>query len=142
MIDSILEAALNAHLDAYAKPKAIPIAWQGLAFTPPTGKPYLRPALLPARTEQATLGSGGDNRHTGIYQVSVVYPDKTASTVVRRTADEIVNHFRLETRLSRDGYLIRVSSPPWGAPVLIENGFISLPVSIAYTCDRNNGDLP
>jgi len=142
MSDSKIEAAFNAHLDAFAKEKKIPVAWQGVKFTPTTGVAYIRTALLPARTIQASLGSGGDNRHSGFYQVSLFYPENTASTTIRRVADEVITRFRLGTRLTREGVTARVSSPPWGAPVVIEPGWIQLPVSIPYIADISNGELP
>jgi hypothetical protein len=136
--DAIIEEALNAHLVSFAGTMAI--AWPNLSFDP-KGKEYLRPTLLPAETEQVTLGSGGEDRHTGIYQVDVFWPAEKFGILARRKASDLASFFKYQ-RLTRSGLLVRVHRPPSTNPARQETGWYQIPVSIPYQCDASNGELP
>lgn len=141
-VDAITEEALNAHLATLATAQALPVAWANVPFTPTANKGYFRPSLLTARTVQASLGSGGDNRHSGIYQVSVFWPENKAGIPARSMAGVIAEHFKLGTRLTRGGIIVRINAPPWGDAAQQEAGWYHVPVSIPYQVDVSNGELP
>jgi hypothetical protein len=115
------------------------VSWPKLPFNS-AGKPrFLRPTLLPARTEHASLGLDGINRYSGIYQVDVFYAEGTRPPITpNETAGAIARHFKRGTVITREGIEIIIDTPPSLGPDLEEPGWSRLAVSIPYRVDAPN----
>ena len=120
--------ALNSHLATFATSEDIPVAWEGVDFTPPPG-PYLRAFLLPALTVGAALGTDAPNRHRGVYQVDCVYPGGSGWGACATMAEKVRVRFKRGTRLMSNNLV--VESVSFG-PGLMDGGRYKIPVSISY----------
>lgn len=129
-IETRIFDGLNAWLAALVFSPAIPIAWPNLAFTP--NGAYLRPWLLPARTEALAIPISGPNEHAGIFQVSVFWPTGQGATTPMERASAIAVHFKRGTKIDREGISVRIDAPPWVGPMIQEADVLQLPVSIPY----------
>jgi hypothetical protein len=133
----ILEALLGRLATLTLSP-VVPVAWPMVGYTP-GASPYIRPWLLPGTTTQVELGSEGHNRHTGIFQVSLFWPESSAG--IRRpmeAAGAIARHFRRGLDISSDGVVVRIFSPPYTSPLQQEPGWSQIPVNVPYQCDTPN----
>lgn len=84
-----IQNALNAKL---ASLSGLPtIYYPNHENTPAQGTSYLRPTLLPARSELLTLNDG--NMHLGIYQVDIFMQLKKGSAPILLIADAIRDGF-------------------------------------------------
>ena len=50
------QAALDAHLRAFATAQAIDVAWENAGYEPVVGTPYLESTFMPILPDQATVG--------------------------------------------------------------------------------------
>lgn len=98
----------------------------------PNGEAHFRASFLPARPAQATMGVTGYNWHTGVFQVSVYWPENLGLVDPLERAAAVAAHFKLGTDLEREGVFVRIDVPPYIGALLTEPGFIYLPVSIEY----------
>lgn len=128
MAEQTIQNALDAHLNTNA---GISVAWDNEDFAPTTGTPYCIPALLPARTVQADLGSSGRNRHTGIYQVTLVYPKGESRVGVHTKATALMAAFKRGTQLTSGGVTV-VLEPPFMGPAFHEGDWYRVPISVPY----------
>lgn len=101
-----IQAALDNWLDTGTA--SIDIAWENAGYTPSVGTEYLRPTLIPAKTRQATLGSGGRNEVSGTYVVGCFYPAGDGSADALTMADAICSRFRRGTVISANGLAVRI----------------------------------
>tara|TARA_R110000822_G_scaffold275773_1_gene397876 strand:+ start:11777 stop:12172 length:396 start_codon:yes stop_codon:yes gene_type:complete len=67
------------------------IYYENNSKEPTNNTPWIRPQLLPARSELYTLNDG--NRHQGIYQVDIFTKLKKGSAEALLIADTIRDHF-------------------------------------------------
>ena len=67
----------------------LPTAWEGVDFTPPADAAWAQLYLLPAPTSIDTLGPGGLDLHTGIFQVDLSVPQNTGTGVLLGYADTL-----------------------------------------------------
>jgi hypothetical protein len=129
-IETRILEALNAQLAALVLSPVVPIAWQNKSFTPSGA--YLRPWLLPVRTDALTVSVLGSNDYAGLYQVDVFWPSGSGLTDPMERASAIAAHFKRGTRISREGITVRIDDPPWPGPALQEPNWIQVPVSVPY----------
>ena len=124
-----ISAALDDRLNNMAS--LPPVAWPNLKYEPTKGTLYLRPTLLPAETFGETLGSGGTDNNSGIYQVDVFSPADAGKNAAYVMADNIAEQFKPVTELTYNGRLVRCISVSIGATIADDDRFV-LPVSIRY----------
>jgi len=134
MSDQIIRQALSAHLNSM--PPGWDVQWTDTSYSPVTGTPYLQEALLPAQTFQADLGASGRNRHSGIYQLTIVTPrNRLKDAEDKQTA--LIAHFKRGTRLTRNGVTVTLEAPFVG-PAMQEADWIRRPLSIPYFAYLDN----
>lgn len=125
-------AKLEARLSANAG--GVAVAWPNQGYTPVHGTPYLRPTLLPARIEQASLGSTGYNRERGIYQIDCFYPVATGRKAGMTKAEALAVVFKRGTVISGTGFSIRIVNAYVGA-MRQEPNWAVFPVIVEYLAD-------
>ena len=135
--DAIILDALCARLDALTLASPLEVAWPNVDFDPPA-EGYLAVNHFPAITDQVTLGDLGQNRHTGMFQVSVFVPEGDGSIAAMDVAGEIIAQFKRGTTLTSGGLSIRIIQPPYVAPMLQDPPFAQYPVTITYQADASN----
>ena len=123
MNTTTLQNTLNARLAALVD---LPdVAWPNVPYEPTNGTEYLRPTLLPANNDPATLS--WTETMTGVYQVDVFMPSAIRGPAAALTrAEEIAEHFRAS---DIDGLSIRSITVGQALP---DGAFYRVPVSIVY----------
>lgn len=135
--DAIIFDGLCNHLDRLVLSRALKIAWPDVDFVPPA-EGYLRVTFLPNVTVQGDLGTLGRNRHAGLFQVSLMWPEGYGSGEPMALAGEIIAHFKRGTVITRDGVTIHIDRPPYLSPALKDPPFTQYPVTISYRSDNSN----
>lgn len=142
-IETDIFDAFEAKLSALVLSPALEIEWPNVGFKPPLDErgdpaPYLRASHLPGEPNQITLGSTGQNRHVGVFQVDVMWPEGEGIVAPGRIADAIVAHFKRGTDMTSGAALVRVIKPPSRAPAISVPPRVQIPVSIRYQVDAAN----
>jgi len=109
-------------------PGAPPIAWENDSFDNKPNILYLKPFLLPADSQQSTLGDNGQDEHNGIFQVSVYIP---VGDGMSAWPDSVADHFKRGTTLIKNDVKIRVRSVSIASGFRDDNFYI-VPVSVDY----------
>ena len=84
-----IQNALNTQLATVSGLPAV--AWPNTAYVPTNGTSYVRPTLLPARSDLYTLNN--ENRHQGIYQVDIFVAPEKGTATLWLLADAIRDNF-------------------------------------------------
>lgn len=132
--------ALRFHLGEKAFDPVLPIAWEGMKYTPTTGETYLAPSVLPNRTDLGAVGANAPRRFLGLFQVVVCGPMHGSPTTLEDIADELIEHFR-NALIERNSVRVRVGSfnrspsLPWQSPAIIDNGWRRVPVTVPWWSD-------
>lgn len=123
MNTTTLQNTLNARLAALT---GLPdVAWQNQPYTPTNGTEYLRPTLLPANNDPATLS--WTETMTGVYQVDVFMPSSIRGPAAALTrAEDIAEHFRASDIADLSIRSITVGQ------ALPDGAYYRVPVSIVY----------
>lgn len=132
---SDIRALLEARLSTWAKSQtpAIPVAWQNVPFTPPTGR-FLRAWVMPAETGSETL-DGAHRRYVGVFQVSVYVPQGTGPAAGEAIAESIAALYPMNDLLSMTGLDVMIVSPMSIAQGFNSDGRYVVPVSCRYRAD-------
>lgn len=133
--DSNIRAAFVTRLQAF--PALPPVAWENIAYTPVTGTTYLRPYLLPAEPFQAEIGSNGQNRHTGIYQINIFAPAGCGTATVNTLRDALINHFKRGTVLTYSGISVTCEKA-FAGPMPTETDWVRIPITVRYRAYASN----
>lgn len=95
MSRALISSALSARLSAFTP--IMPIAWENTIFKPVVGTPWLKPSLLIGSQRPVTLGTKRITRHSGIYQIDVVFPAASEAAQgagnLNRRVDELLAWF-------------------------------------------------
>lgn len=132
---SDIRALLEARLSTWAKSQSpsIPIAWQNVPFTPPTGR-FMRAWIMPAETGSETL-DGAHRRYVGVFQVNVVVPQGTGPAAAEALAESIAALYPMNDLLSMTGLDLMIVSPMSIAQGFNSDGRYVVPVSCRYRAD-------
>lgn len=137
-VESKIFEGFTVRLAALTFSPVLPIAWPNVSFTPPAAGKYLRARHLPNTPEQISLGSTGFNRHVGLFQVDVVWPEGVGETAPKEIAGAIVAQFKRGTEFTRESIIIRIPAPPAIAPSIQDGKSYVIPVTIRYQADATN----
>jgi hypothetical protein len=108
-----------------------PIAWENKKFAPTQGTLYARPTIIPADTEQWSLGQNGQDLSTGIYQVDVIAPAGKGKKAAYAMADTIADRFKRGTDIVENSRTISIINASRAAGFNDGDRFI-VPVTIQY----------
>lgn len=120
-----LETRLKTWADAQT-PK-IPIAFEGVAFTKPSG-PYLEPLLIPNITKHNEV-SGQRKTLLGVFEVRCWYPNGKGMGGVERLSGQVIDLFPM---LPKTGSVSIENTPYTEHPEFDESGWIIVPVLMFY----------
>lgn len=127
-----LEVALNTW--ASGQTPAIPVAWQNRAYTPTIGSRYVRANILPAETQNPSLGDD-HKRFIGIFQILVYTPDDVGAGAAETIAESLFTTFARGTSFTASSVTTRVLDSPSVLPSFNDDGWYVTPVSIRYQSD-------
>jgi len=120
-----IRAALDTQLDTLG----LTVAYENVSYEPVEGSPYVRATLLPAETEQLTLGATGKDRHTGLYQIDVIFA--AGDSAVTATPDTIADAFKRGSSFTYNGLTVSIRSASIDSGRR-EAGWFIVPVIIRY----------
>lgn len=133
MSEAVIRQSLEAALVAAVAP--VRVAFENVDFAPVAGVAYVESALLPARTDNPTMGDGF-KRCPGIFQATVVAPAGAGVGPAASLANLIVAaFFRGRTLHAADGVRVLVDASPTVGPGIPDRPWYRVPVSIYYTAD-------
>lgn len=137
MSNKIIRAALESRLKTWAQAQSppIPIAYQNVAFTPPSQARYLRAFLLPAETRSEDV-PGETRTYMGIFQVSICIPDGAGAGAAETILADLETLFPVALRIESAGVSINIPRPVSASPAMNEPGLFVLPASIRYRADK------
>lgn len=129
-----IRQALEVALNTWATANNVTIAWQNFEFKPTINTTYIKASILPAETENPTLGDG-HNRKQGIFQLLICSKDGTGMASAETLADSLLNYFSRGESFTVSGITVRILESPSVNPAFNDEGWLILPVSIRYTVD-------
>lgn len=118
--------AFKAVLATFAAAQGIPVAWPGVAFTPPQTGSWLEMAWFP--NETMNLAFGAVSQYRGFGQVSCCCRPGPGDGVVLALADAVIDAFPKGTQLG----IARVERKPWASSELSAPDRIAVPVTVRY----------
>jgi hypothetical protein len=101
-----IELALQQALESV--PFLVDIAWPNVKYEPTLNNPFVRPTLLPSKSEAYTLNDG--NKHHGIYQVDIYVPNNKGIKTMYSIADDIKDYFTDNKRLTSDDTTVFITA--------------------------------
>lgn len=117
-------------------PGSVKCAFEGEAYSPNVGTPWMEAFLLPATPQNRTMGAQGVVLEQGIFQVTVRYPTDTGTKDITTQAEAIRSHFPRGTSLSAGTETVVIANTPALSQVRNEADWQAIVVSIPYFCNR------
>jgi len=135
MSHQIIRRIYEQQLAAWAAPRGLRIAYQGVAFEPGDDESYLRAFTLPAGTDTQTL-EGTDRVYTGVFQISIVSPAGNGTGDAEGLVDDLDDLFPTFMRLQQDDFEVMVLTPVEPGPAIIDDTTLTVSASFQYRADR------
>lgn len=133
MSNKLIRSLLQSRLNTWATAKPIPVAWDNVKFTTPTGS-YIRASLLPADTQSIDL-EGAHRGYMGLFQLSVHVPLGTGPGQAETLAEELSVLFPMALRLESGAFWVQITSPCSQYPGLTGETHYMVPVRFKYRAD-------
>lgn len=130
-VEAKISDLLLGHLAEFPQSPALPIAWPGLPFTPPSGT-YLEATLIPNTNVNRGLGTDDSTQFRGILQVAVMASANEGIIAAMEIASHIADHFERGTALSEGTLRVKFEGRPSIAPYMQEPDRLRIPVSIRW----------
>lgn len=136
MSDQHIMSALQSRLALFASTKGLSLAFEGVPFTPDATKTHLADFLLPAATDNPSMGRG-HRRYEGTYQVDVNAPSNSNVVALRGLANDLAAHFPRGLALTHaaSGTKVLIIRTPSISPLIPDGGRMKRAVSIRYQTD-------
>jgi hypothetical protein len=136
MSHQIIRRIYEQRLAAWAGPRGLRIAYQGVAFEPSDNETYLRAFALPAGTETQTL-EGTDRIYTGVFQISIVSPAGNGTGDAEGLVDDLDELFPTFLRLKQGDFEVMVLTPVEPGPAIVDDTTLTVSASFQYRADTN-----
>lgn len=134
MSNKVIRSLFEQRLAAWAAARPISVAWENVAFTPPSGQTYLKAHLLPAETDSLDL-AGAHRQYLGSFQVSIVFPAGIGAGDAGTIEEALDDLFPVNLRLSQGDFTVQVVSPCSSLPMIKESSLYTIPVRLNYQAD-------
>jgi len=95
---------------------------------------YTRTSLLPSETEPFTLGTAGEDRYQGLYQVSLFYPEGDLVEGSNVMADRIIAKYTRSTLLTDGSVTVRIWRS-WREIGIQSSFWYHLPVTVRWSSE-------
>ncbi|MDB5724629.1 MAG: hypothetical protein JWQ16_1383 [Novosphingobium sp.] len=134
-----IESALLSRAQAFAAAQSpvLAIALPNVAFTKPTPGPaakYLEATFMPVQSVEMGVSFDAHVQHYGLLQISVFYGLGAGEYAPGRIASQIIQYFARGTVLIKDGFKVRIDKAPFRGPLIKDDTWMQVPVSIPYQC--------
>ena len=140
MSETKINAALVSAAQAALVPITASIAFEGKAFTPPSSGKWASVFRLPAGNDVASMGEGGQDEATGVFQIDISVPENTGTSVLLTDIDALKDAFVGGRYLEYQSHhtLIRKADP---SPIRRVDGWLRISLSVYYTSRQQRGAL-
>ena len=132
MSDVVIRKLLETKLNTLSV--GVPTAWQNVPFTPVAGTAYQQVTILPARTENPTMGDGF-KREVGIFEVKLFHPQNKGSQDSVARAEVIKAGFKRGTTMSEGVVRVLIDEHPFTSQGIPSGTWFVVPVSVPYSAD-------
>jgi len=106
-------------------------AYEGKDYQPTPGTAYAAVWNLPAAADVDTLGSGGQDKHVGVFQVDINVPENTGTAVLLQHAQTLRAYFYAGRTVSYGGQDVRITKAERSS-IRRNGGYMTLSVSVTY----------
>lgn len=98
---------------------------------------WSRATLMPSRTLQPNVGTGGTAEMNGLYQVDLFYPMNQGMALANAMVDAVIDTFPRGMLIAEDGLFVQIESA-WREAVQRDEPFMNVPVTVSWSCLRPN----
>ena len=108
-------------------------AWESVAFTPVTGKPYIEERYIPGPMSLNAFGPTAMLEASPMYQLRVYVPQNSGISADGKYADAIITHFAPSTEMTvgSDTLFVRADVSTYrGQRMIADGGWSVIPVTI------------
>lgn len=121
-------ALIDAYIDGGFN---ISTAYPNREYIPSNGTEWARVSFLPAPVEVATLGSYGEDNHSGLLQIDLFFPLYKGDGDAWELADDMSEHFKAGTDFTYNSVTVSIinSSAQVGPE---ENGMYRLILTVSW----------
>ena len=109
----------------------IDLQYEGVAYTPVTGRPYLSARLLAYTRTNAGFGPDCVMSETGSYQISVNWPSGEGRPAAGAVADQIVAAFPRALALQAGAQVVSILYTS-AAPSIQSGDWLTIPVVVSW----------
>lgn len=129
------EVRINAALVSAAQAALVPItasiAFEGKAFTPPSSGKWASVFRLPAGNDVASMGEGGQDESTGVFQIDVNAPENSGTALLKE-GDILRAYFVAGRSLTYQGQCVQVRKTDISAIRRVD-GWLRISASVYYS---------
>jgi len=127
-INAALVTAYRAALPALSSATA----YEGMGFTPTIGSKWGQVFNLRAAADVASLGVGGQDDHTGVFQIDVNVPENSGTAALLADADTLRAYFVVGRAFTYQSQSVRVRRADV-SPIRRVDGWLRVSVSVTYS---------
>lgn len=127
-INAALVAAYRAAMPALVNSTA----YEGVAFTPTVGSKWAKVKNMRAGDDVASLGVGGMDESTGVFQIDVSVPENTGTATLLADADTLRAYFVAGRLFTYQSQTVRVRRADV-SPIRRVDGWLRISVSVTYS---------
>jgi hypothetical protein len=125
-----IRVALESHLAALTTSMP-PVAWPNVPFTPVTGTTYLRAAFIPVLRRPVTTGPDPEQRHSGLFYVTIYTPEEKGAAEGIGLADDLLSHFNGSDAIVTTNAIVRLEYSE-AKMALHDPPFYAIPIEIGW----------
>ena len=108
-----------------------PVAWPNVPFTPVTGTTYLRAEFIPVLRRPVTTGPDPEQRHSGLFYVTVYTPEEKGAAEGIGLADDLLSHFNGSDAIVTTNAIVRLEYSE-AKMALHDPPFYAIPIEIGW----------
>jgi hypothetical protein len=125
-----IRVALESHLAGLAT--SMPsVAWPNVPFVPTTGTTYLRAEFIPVLRRPVTTGPDPEQRHSGLFYVTVYTPEEKGAAEGIGLADDLLSHFNGSDAIVTTNAIVRLEYSE-AKMALHDPPFYAIPIEIGW----------
>jgi hypothetical protein len=125
-----IRVALESHLAGLATSMP-PVAWPNVPFVPTTGTTYLRAEFIPVLRRPVTTGPDPEQRHSGLFYVTVYTPEEKGAAEGIGLADDLLSHFNGSDAIVTTNAIVRLEYSE-AKMALHDPPFYAIPIEIGW----------
>lgn len=130
-IEAKIVSALEAEFGALTLPAGVKVAYPGVTFTPDGTNPYIRLSIA-KNTPKGFIRGGREPIRMGLFLAVVCWPIGQGIVKPSELAGTIRDAFKFNTKVNREGIVLRVSGEPDVKSDMVSGVYTEIPVVIPW----------